>query len=198
MKLLYSSASPYSAKTRFAAHYLGLPIEAVVVDTNNPPSILTDNNPLSKIPVLVVDNGPPVYDSVAIMHFMDRLSGGKLYPTDHDARTKAEVLEALCDGTLDCLLAIVYERRFRPAEIVHQPWIEKQWAKVEDALDYLESNLPLADETLHGGHFALAALLSYIELRFSGQWQSSRPNLAAWPDSFQLAFPDFATLKPGA
>lgn len=114
MELLYSPASPYSAKVRMAARHLGIDITSVRVDTNAEPATLMDNNPLGKIPVLLLDDGGSVYDSVAIMHYLDRLSGGKLYPKKNGKRTEVEILEALCDGIMDCLLAIVYERRFRP------------------------------------------------------------------------------------
>lgn len=195
MKLLYSPASPYSAKCRMAARHLGIKLEEVTTDTGAEPADLVDNNPLGKIPVLIRDGESPVYDSVAIMHYLDRLSDGKLYPAKDEKRTDAEVLEALCDGITDCLLAIVYERRARPAEIVHQPWIDKQWSKVLRGLDYLENNLPKTEKKLNGGHFALAALIGYLDLRFAGQWADGRPKLAAWPQKFSKLFADYDSMK---
>lgn len=129
MELLYSPASPYSAKVRMAARHLGIEITDVRVDASAEPATLMENNPLGKIPVLLLEDGGSVYDSVAIMHYLNRLSGGKLYPKKDGKRTEAEILEALCDGIMDCLLAIVYERRFRPEDKLHQPWIDKQWKK---------------------------------------------------------------------
>ncbi len=198
MKLLYSPASPYSAKVRMAARHLGIEIDAVTTDTNAAPSELLDNNPLGKIPVLLRKGEPGIYDSVAIMHYLDRLSGGKLYPKKQDKRTEADVLEALCDGITDCLLAIMYERRFRPEEKIHQPWIDKQWGKVVHGLDYLEANLPKTGKKLHGGHFSLAALIGYLDLRFNGQWAEGRPELASWPDVFGKRFSDYAEMKSTA
>jgi glutathione S-transferase len=198
MKLLYSPASPYSAKVRMAARHLGIEIAEVRTDTNAAPPELVDNNPLGKIPVLIRDDQPPIYDSVAIMHFLDRKSGGKLYPKKDDKRTEAEVLEALCDGLMDSLLTIIYERRSRDEEKVHQPWIDKQWQKVVRGLDYLEGNLPKTSKKLHGGHFALAALIGYLDLRFNGQWAEGRPELASWPDVFAKRFADYATMKSTA
>jgi glutathione S-transferase len=195
MKVLYSPASPYSAKVRMAARHLGLDVTAVKTDTNAAPAELTDNNPLGKIPVLIRDGEAPIYDSVAIMHFLDRESGGKLYPKKNEKRTEAEVLEALCDGVMDCLLAIVYERRSRDEAKVHQPWIDKQWAKVVKSLDYLEKNLPKTGKKLHGGHFAMAAMISYLDLRFNGQWAEGRPELASWPDIFAKRFAHYTEMK---
>jgi glutathione S-transferase len=198
MKLLYSSTSPYSAKVRMAAAYLDLGVESVAVNTNEEPAILIDNNPLGKIPVLLRDDAMPVYDSVAIMQFLNRQAKGKLYPRNAEKRTEVDVLEALCDGIIDCLIATIYEKRFRPEEKVHQPWIDKQWHKAIRGLDHLNANLPKTTKQLHGGHFALAALIGYLELRFSGQWEKGRGKLKNWPKRFEKLFPNFQAMKPQA
>ncbi|MCI9865936.1 glutathione S-transferase [Rhizobium skierniewicense] len=198
MELLYSPASPYSAKVRMASRYLDIGITDIKVDTSAEPSTLLDNNPLGKIPVLLLDDGGSIYDSVAIMHYLDRVSGGKLYPKKHDKRTEAEVLEALCDGIMDCLIAIVYERRSRPENLVHQPWIDKQWSKVVRGLDYLNANLPKTGKKLHGGHFALAATIGYLDLRFAGEWAAGRKTLADWPEKFGKRFTAYAEMKAPA
>lgn len=195
MKILYSPASPYSTKVRMAAHYAGLPAESVLTDTNSNPPDLIASNPLGKIPTLVLDSGQAIFDSSVIMHFIDRETKGMLYPRNPEKRVQAEVLEALCDGICDSLLAIVYEKRFHPPEKVHEPWIERQWLKVERALDYLDANLPKTGAKLHAGHFALAATLRYIELRFAGEWQAGRSKLKSWPEKFEKQFPDYTLFK---
>jgi glutathione S-transferase len=125
MKLLFASTSPYSTKVLMAARHLGIEIEAVPTKTDGAPADLIAGNPLGKVPVLLRGDEPPIHDSVAIMHFLDRESEHKLYPRNPERCTQAETLEALCDGITDCLLSIVYERRFRPPENVYQPWIDR-------------------------------------------------------------------------
>ncbi|HET7413585.1 MAG TPA: glutathione S-transferase [Pararhizobium sp.] len=196
MKLLFAPASPYSAKVRMAAHYSGLTLEGVRTDTAAEGHELVDNNPLGKIPTLITDDGGAIFDSRAIMQFIDRTTGKKLYPRNGAKRSEAEVLEALCDGICDALLVIVYERRYRPEEKVHQEWIDRQWRRVERGLDHLNANLPRTTKSLHGGHFALAALVAYLTLRFEGKWERGRAKLKNWPAKFEKVFPDYATLKP--
>ncbi|MFD1329490.1 glutathione S-transferase [Mycoplana ramosa] len=195
MKIYYSSTSPYSTKVRMAAHYSGLHAEHLAVDTTADPADLIAANPLGKIPTLVTDSGQAIFDSRVIMQFINRETGRKLYPRASARRTEAEVLEATADGICDCLLAIVYERRMRPEDKLHQPWIDRQWSKVERALDHLESNMPRLGKKPHGGHFALAAMLRYIELRFAGQWQRGRPKLKRYLSRFEAVFPDYAQFK---
>lgn len=193
MKIFYSSASPYSTKVRMAAHFAGLAAQSVAADTNADPAELLAANPLGKIPTLVTDEGLAVYDSRAIMNYIDRQTKGTLYPRNAAKRTEVDILEATADGICDSLLAIVYERRSRPEEKVHQPWIDRQWQKVERALDHLEENMPRLGKKPNAGHFALAAMLRYIELRFAGQWQKGRPKLKKWPEKFEKAFPAYPT-----
>jgi glutathione S-transferase len=194
--ILYSPASPYSAKVRMAAAHAGIACEAVVVDTNADPALLIGNNPLGKIPVLVPDGEAAVYDSRAITQYLNRVSGNALFPRNPAKRTEAERLEALADGIADCLLAIVYERRFRPEERIHQPWLDRQWSKVERSLDHLVANTPKLPSKIHAGHIALRATLGYMSLRFGGKWEKGRSKLTRWAKKFDEKFPELAQLTP--
>lgn len=194
--ILYSGPSPYSAKVRMAAALAGLEHKSQTVDTSAKPEILVSNNPLGKIPVLLTDDGVAIYDSVAILQYINRVKRNSVFPANAAKRTEAEVLEALADGLCDCLIAHVYERRFRPAEIVHQPWLDKQWGKVVSVLDHLEANPPKLPARINGGHIALAAALGYMDLRFNGQWERGRPKVKRWFKRFKEKFPDLAALLP--
>lgn len=198
MKLLFAPASPYSSKVRMAARHLGIILEEVRVNTAENPSELLDANPLGKIPALLADDGEAVFDSRAIMHYLHRISGKALYPKKDKKRTEAEVLEALADGISDCLLAIVYEKRFRPPELVSQAAMDRQWEKVNRGLDYLDAHLPKIGKKLHGGHFALASLLGYLMLRFPGEWEGGRTALTEWPAKFAKQFEAYPALRPKA
>jgi glutathione S-transferase len=198
MKLLCSSTSPFSSKVRMAARYLELDVNEVRVDTNAGPAILIDNNPLGKIPTLLTDDGISIFDSRGIMHYFDRMKGKKLYPLKNGKRAEAEVLEALCDGTCDCLLSIVYERRLRTEDKIFQPWIDRQWEKANRTLNHLSADMPKIGKRLHGGHFGLAALIGYLQLRFEGQWEADHGELLVWARSFEKAFPDYSAMKPQA
>ena len=195
--LLFSPASPYSAKVRMAATLANIPFEARVVDTNAEPAELLDSNPLGKIPVLLTDDGP-VYDSRAIVQYLNRLSGSALLPRNPAKRTEAERLEALCDGICDALLAHVYERRFRPEEKIHQPWLDKQWSKVERSLDHLMANMPKLPKKLTAGHLSMRAMLGYLDLRFAGKWERGRSKLKRWAAKFDAKHPELAALVSSA
>ena len=195
-KFLYAPSSPYSAKVRMAAHYVGFPAESVTVETGKDPMELLSANPLGKIPTLVLDDGPSVYDSRVITQYLNRVSGNKLFPRNPQKRLEAEQLEALADGICDCLLAHVYERRSRPEELVHQPWLDRQWEKATRGLDLLNANTPRLTTKLNGGQIAVAAMLNYLNLRFEGKWERGRPKLKRWMKRFQELHPELAALLP--
>lgn len=198
MKLLYSPASPFVAKVRLAARHAEIDLDCISVDVTVDQDELLSSNPLGKIPCLVLDSGEGVYDSKVITRELDRQSGGKLFPKDHNALRAAEQLESLADGLSDCAVAGVYESRFRPAEKVHQPWIDRQWTKVVRGLDYLNDNCPALDGDLNAGHFALAALIGYLDLRYTNKWQSGHENLVSWQSDFGRVFAPYSELSPAA
>lgn len=195
--LLYSPASPYSAKVRMAAMWCEIEIESRIVDTNSEPDDLLAANPLGKIPVLIDGDNGNIFDSRAIMQHLNRLSANALFPRKAERRLEAERLEALADGISDCLLAHVYERRFRPEDKIYRPWLDKQWNKVFRALDYLEDNLPRLTKRADGGQIALRATLAYLELRFGDtNWQRGRSKLVRWTKRFDEKFPHLVSLLP--
>lgn len=194
--IFYSSPSPYSAKVRMAAAWCGIEAETRAVDTTNPPAELIAANPLGKIPVFVPDEGEAIFDSRVITQHLNRISNGALFARKAEKRLEAERLEALADGICDCLLAYVYEQRKRPAEKIHQPWLDAQWEKAMRGLDMLENSLPRQTRKPDGGQIALRAMLGYLMLRFEGRWERGRPKLKRWASRFDERFPELAKLLP--
>ncbi|MHC5306838.1 glutathione S-transferase N-terminal domain-containing protein [Bartonella sp. LJL80] len=195
MRLLGSATSPFVAKARLAAYYLNIDLEEIAVDTFHDPEELTKFNPLGKIPALITDDGDVFFDSPVILSYLDYLGGNKLFPQDPLARIKVERLEAAADGLCDVLVAHVYERRYRPEALVHQPWLDKQWGKATRMLDYFEENVPQLDK-LDAGNLTLAIVLNFAELRFAGLWDEKRPQLKNWRDLFILKYADLQALLP--
>jgi len=198
MKLLAAGPSPFAAKAALAARYLGADVEITQVDATNQAPELLAVNPLGKIPCLVLDDGRAIYDSRAIVRFLDRENGNRLFPTDHAALTAVENSESLCDGICEAAVAAIYEIRFRPEEKVHKPWQERQMGKVFRGLDALMGDLPPATGGLTAGSLGCAAALAYLNLRFAGQWEEGRSRLAEWLAEFSAANPGLVELLPNA
>ena len=85
MKLHWSPRSPFVRKVMIVAHERGMTgrITCVrtVAETTKPHAELMKDNPLSKIPTLVLDDGTVLYDSPVICEYLDALDGApKLFP----------------------------------------------------------------------------------------------------------------------
>lgn len=190
--LRYSPASPYARKIRIAADILGLTdrIEIRGADTTDPKDNLRQQNPLGKIPVLVLENGETLYDSRVIAEYIDDLAGGgKLFPLDHSKRFDALKLQALGDGMNDAALLIRYETAQRPEALRSAEFIALQSGKVERALAQLEAAPPSGEINI--GHIAVASALGYQDLRFEGAWRASHPRLVEWLAAFASDIPSF-------
>lgn len=200
MKLLSNPLSPYGRKVKIALGLKGLTesVEVVNIDTNivdNP--VINRPNPLAKIPALVVDDGPAIYDSHVICEYLDTLAPSPvLFPKGGIERIRTLTLGALADGMLDAALLLVYEKRFRPEEKWHAPWQERQQAKIDRALDHLEKDPPAWGASPDYGHLTLACALGYLDFRHDGKWRAGHAKLVAWLDRFAAAVPAFEATRP--
>ncbi|MCP1197958.1 glutathione S-transferase family protein [Notoacmeibacter sp. MSK16QG-6] len=194
-RLLYSDPSPYSAKARMGLTLANIVFESVPTDTNAEPTELMEANPLGKIPVLILDDNRKIFDSGAILRYADRMSGNGVYPLQPDARLDAEVMESLSTGLCDAMVAMIYERRFRPEEMVYQGWIDKQLGKAKRGFAFFEGDVPSLDDGLHGGHITLRAAIGYAKLRMPNVL-NDYPDLCEWASRFDRTRPDLATLLP--
>lgn len=192
-----SPASPFGRKVKIAASLLDISdrIQVVEADTMSPADSLRQQNPLGKIPALVLENGETLYDSRVIVEYLDFLAGGgRIFPSG-EARFIAQRDHALADGIMDAALLQVYEGRFR-SEDKHEPkWVSHQAGKVERGLAYAETHLSTPAASLHIGHIALACALGYLDLRFAGRWRETHPKLVAWLSDFEARVPAFTKTK---
>jgi glutathione S-transferase len=195
MILRYSPASPYARKIRIAADLLGLTprIDIVAASTTDPGDPLREQNPLGKIPTLILEDGSSLYDSRVIADYLDYLGGGTLIPSDPARRFDVLRLQALGDGVNDAALLIRYETATRRPELRDQDAIDLQQGKIDRALATLENAPPSGPVTI--GQIAVACALSYLDLRFEGAWRAKYPGLVAWLAAFETAVPAFGATK---
>jgi glutathione S-transferase len=201
MILRATPASPFGRKVKLAASVLGLSdrIRVEPADTNDPADTLRQQNPLGKMPVLVLDDGSTLYDSRVIVEYLDHCAGGgKIIPREASARFAALRLQALADGMTDAQILILYEGRWRPPEHHARNWLDYQHDKIRRGLAVLEADPPSFSGIPNVGHLALACFLGHRDLRFPGTWRDTHPRLAAWLDRFAAQVPAFAETKAAA
>jgi glutathione S-transferase len=201
LKLRSSAASPFGRKVKVAAIFTGHAdsLEMLPTDTMNPADPLRQDNPLGKIPCLILPDGTTVYDSRVIVEYLDHAAGGgKVIPAEWPARLAALKLQALADGITDAAILQLYEGRFRAPEKHEPAWIAHQGGKVERGLGTLEANPPKASATPDIGVISTICMLEWYDFRFSGLSSGKYPKLAAFAADFNRLVPAFAKTKPHA
>ena len=190
MKLRFSPTSPYVRKVVVTAAEKGLADQLTLVKTNaaDPASGLERDNPLGKVPALVLEDGSSLFDSPVICEYLDgQAKGRKLIPARGPKRFAALKLQATADGVLDAAVLVMGERRQRPEDKQHQPFIEKQMKKITNALDAFEGMLVAKQigRAPNIGTISMGCALGYLDFRFPDyKWRKGRPKLARWFKSF--------------
>lgn len=203
MKLHSSPASPFGRKVKVLAHETSifgrLAISVAQTSPVGPDLGLVGDNPLGKIPCLVLDDGTTLYDSCVICEYLDTTHAGiPMFPAGGTARWTALRLQALGDGIMDAALLARYETFLRPEPFRWLAWIDGQLDKVGRALDALES----ADAATFGdrvdiGTITVACALGYLDFRFTTlAWRTGRPRLAAWFELFAARPSMLQTVPP--
>ncbi|GAB4388482.1 MAG: glutathione S-transferase [Albidovulum sp.] len=187
---LYSSpTTPFGRKVAVLLHETGQLGDVEIVAASGTPvdpgTQPIAANPLGKIPVLELEDGTALYDSRVICRYLDARAGAGLYP-EPPLLWATLTLEATADGILDAAVLMVYEQKLRPEPLRFAPWLEGQWAKIDRALDRIETRWRAhLDGPLDIGQIALACALGYLDFRHDGRgWRQGRAGLAAWFEAF--------------
>jgi glutathione S-transferase len=199
MKLHWSPRSPFVRKVMIVAHELGLVdrldcVRTVAATTRPHPELMRDN-PLSKIPTLLLDDGSVLYDSRVICEYLDGLHAGrKLFPIETKARMTALRRQALGDGALDFLLLLRNERERAQPSPVHVAAYSAKKAAVLDAFEREADDLAAAPFDI--GHIGIGGALCYLDFRYASEpWRDTHPKIAKWHADF-CARPSVRATEP--
>ena len=114
MKLIMSPPSPFARKVRVLLRETGLIdlVEEIEVSTSplSSDAQILAANPTGKIPALIREDGPAIYDSRVITRYLDDKAGAELYPVT--SLYEILTLEAMADALTDITVAMTYEVLF--------------------------------------------------------------------------------------
>ncbi len=184
MRLFATQTSPYARKVRMVLIEKGIACDVEWVDLRASDHPALAHNPLGKIPVLLRDDGEPIYDSTVIVQFLEQLRPDPaLIPHDSEGRLRALRSEALAGGIMDATVAWVLEQR-RSKDCQDQDLLLRLHSKVVAGLTTLQqesaawnhgSDLP----ALPLDQIAAIAATGYVDLR-APDFLIQFPNLVAW------------------
>jgi glutathione S-transferase len=185
--------SPFGRKARMAIDALGMTgrVSLKPADPLDENDTLRQQNPLGKMPCLVLPDGSTIYDSGIIIEFLQDAAGtDRLLPLRGPARFKALTLARLADGIMDASILIVYENRFRPDSPPSARWLDHQRGKIMRGLAAFQASPPDPDKT-DVVSIGLSCALGYLDWRKQVDWCPAFPGLVAWLDRFSAHEPAF-------
>ena len=188
MRMHSTITSPYARKAWVVAHETGLINRIERIPTNpHADEYLRADNPLCRVPTLLLDNGDALFDSPVICEYLDSLHDGpKLFPPAGPDRWRALRLQAIGDGLLDANLSRRNET-LRPAREQSSDWIARQMMALSAGCRWLEQHVDELDRPVVDiGQIAVGCALGYFAVRFpNDNWRDDCSKLARWHKQFE-------------
>jgi glutathione S-transferase len=127
MKLIGMLDSPYVRRVAVSLQLLEVPFEHQSLSVFRTFDQFRQINPVVKAPTLVAADGTVLMDSTLILQYAETLAAPerRLTPSEPAALLRSLRVLGLALAACDKGVQIVYERNVRPAEKLHQPWVER-------------------------------------------------------------------------
>lgn len=141
MKLIGMLDSPYVRRVAVSLQLLGIRFEHQSLSVFSTYDQFRQINPVVKAPTLVDDEGNVLMDSTLILQYAEAIArpAARRTPTMPTELMRSQSLLGFALAACDKAVQIVYERRVRPAEKLHQPWLDRITQQLLSALDVLET-----------------------------------------------------------
>jgi glutathione S-transferase len=132
--------SPFVRRVAVTMNLLELPFEHRNWSVGKDFSLISQFNPLGRVPTLVLDDGEVLIESAAILDHLDETvgPGRALLPESGASRRAALRAMAIAAGAAEKGVQQLYERAFRPEDKRHPPWVERCAGQMHAALAELE------------------------------------------------------------
>jgi glutathione S-transferase len=193
MILVGNYLSPYVRRVAVSLNILGLEFELQDLFVFKAPDTVRELNPVVRIPVLVLDDGTRLIESAAILDEIDQMVGSDraLVPPGGLSRRRVMQLTAMAIASAEKAQWAFYERRVRPEEKVHEPWIEHNERQVIGVFSALDDEVKdIDDEAWIAGTAGItqADITTSIAFTFAGtvlprlNLRARFPNLARFVD----------------
>lgn len=143
MKLIGRNLSPYTRRVAIAMDMLGVPHERLTLSpwSEAQAKEIRAQNPLTRVPILVLDDGETLIESGAMLDYIMESVGPEksLIPPAGKPRRDCLKVTALGTGVMDKGVAAFYERTKRPADKVCKEWHEHLTSQIVGGLKSLEA-----------------------------------------------------------
>jgi glutathione S-transferase len=167
--------SPYVRRTAISFQLLGLAFEHRSISVFRAYDQFRQINPVVKAPSLICADGSVLMDSTLIIDYAEGMvtKGRSLMPSAPVQRQHALRQIGLALAACEKSVAIIYERNLRPAEKLHQPWVDRVTTQLLSAYQLLEADLvaqsPAADSaTINQAGVTIAVAWNFTQQELPG------------------------------
>jgi glutathione S-transferase len=132
--------SPFVRRVAVSMNLLQVPFEHRNWSVGKDFELIRQFNPLGRVPTLVQADGDTLFESSAILDFLDEAAGPghALLPRSGEPRREALRIIAIAAGAAEKGVTQVYETAFRPPEKRYRPWFERCHTQMHAALAELD------------------------------------------------------------
>lgn len=198
MQLIGMLDSPYVRRVAISLAVLGLPFERHNVSVFRDYDTFVKINPVVKAPTFIEDDGTLLIESSLILDHLDHkvAPAERLMPEDPVARLRALQLVGFALAATEKAMQQVYERRLRPVERQHEPWVDRVQTQMHAAYAQLEAMIAnregwLCGERLMQPDITIAVAWRFTDFMLPGALDPARyPALAAFSTRAE-ALPEF-------
>ncbi|WP_321393630.1 glutathione S-transferase family protein [Emcibacter sp.] len=207
IRLFHRPDCPFCWKVRIALYELDIPFEEITITLGEKNPDVMALNPNGSVPVMVTEDGPVLWESAAMMEYLEdeygrEKQGGSLLPEEASDRAVIRQIHIFSDNQVGkAVFPLVRERRSHPGRDVPADLLHKSQKDWQSCLTVLQDGL--GDREFFGGdlfsiadcalipRFTLAEVYGLAvpeEFAAVGDWYrrvSGRPSVAkARPDHF--------------
>ena len=172
MQLIGYMDSPFVRRTAVTMEFLAIDYEHRELSIFRNFDEFRLINPLVKVPTLVLDDGEVLVDSSLIINYLEtRIAKRSLMPVEPVAYRAATQQIGIALVAMEKVAALIYETGQRPAELQHQPWIDRLQKQLQGAVGLMESavsnHMAGGSEWLHGPTPTQADISIAVAWRFT-------------------------------
>lgn len=181
MKLVGMLDSPYVRRVAISLELYGVEFEHQALSVFSTYAEFARINPIVKAPTLVLDDSTMLLDSSLILDYFETLAplDKKLLPQQIATRAEDLQLTGLALAACEKAVQIVYEHNLRPAQKLHEPWLDRVTGQLLAACSLLEKRLAhLLDKPLTQGALTAAVAWSFSQFTLASVVKADAfPNL---------------------
>ena len=179
IKLITSTLSPYGQRVEIVLIEKNIPYEKQEIDLANKPDFLAKDSPISKVPLLYVDD-KPLFESIAICEYLEEaFTQNPLHPKDLYMRAWHRGWMEFSNGILASTFGLIYSQ--------DQQSFDLKKAEIVGKLKILDANLKF-NPYFDGDQYSMVDIclasafkpLTFIDKKFTLELFDLHKNVATY------------------